>query len=397
MREPGRNAGVEMLGTRRLLPSKNLKRRGTTGIAKTTVKGIIRAVLLTALTFFPLLCWAAQPGSEKEPLLVGTKVVAPFAMKMPSGEWRGISIDLWREIANRLGLSYRFKETETVQELMDGVADGAFSAGVAALGITSDRETRVDFTHPFYSSGLGIAVSAQGGSPWFSVIKKLLSPAFLKVVTALFLTLLGVGILVWWFERKRNSDEFGKGTARGIGSGFWWSAVTMTTVGYGDKSPVTLAGRLVALVWMFVSIIIISGFTAAITASLTVSELGTAVKGPEDLITVRVGSVPDTISAEYLAQNHVSFQKYHSVEDGLKALSHGTIDAFVYDSPVLLYLINLHFPASLAVLPQRFEQQNYGIALPGGSPLREPINRILLKDIRSKAWQDLLYRYLGRH
>jgi polar amino acid transport system substrate-binding protein len=243
---------------------------------------------------------------------------------------------------------------------------------------------------------LGIAVNAQQGSPWFTVIKKFLSPAFIKVVGTLVLLLLGVGALVWWFERKRNPDQFGKGTASGIGSGFWWSAVTMTTVGYGDKAPVTPAGRFLALVWMFVSIIIISGFTAAITASLTVSELGSVVKGPQDLINVRVGAIPGTTSFEYLEKNHLSFQKFASVEEGLDALNRGRIDAFVYDSPVLRYIIKRNFPASLMVLPQTFEQQNYGIALPNGSPLREPINRILLKEIREKDWQDVLYRYLGR-
>jgi len=49
--------------------------------------------------------------------------------------------------------------------------------------------------------------------------------------------------------------------------------VTMTTVGYGDKSPKTLGGRMVALVWMIFSIIFIASFTANITTSLTLSEL----------------------------------------------------------------------------------------------------------------------------
>ena len=64
----------------------------------------------------------------------------------------------------------------------------------------------------------------------------------------------------------------------------------MTTVGYGDKAPVTVMGRLIGLIWMFAAIIIISSFTAAIAASLTVSELGSDVENPNDLPNVRVGS-----------------------------------------------------------------------------------------------------------
>ena len=358
------------------------------------IRRIVPLGILFIISVFPSFAASETAKGGQKTLVVGTKVVAPFVMKTKTGEWTGISIDLWKEIASALELSFEFKELD-LQGLMTGVADGSLDAAVAALTITSEREERFDFTHPFYSSGLGIAVNGQKSSPWYIVIRKFLSSAFLKVVATLALVLLGVGALVWWFERKRNPAQFGRGTARGIGSGFWWSAVTMTTVGYGDKAPVTPAGRLVALIWMFVSIIVISTFTAAITSSLTVSKLGSAVQGAQDLINVRVGSTPDTTSAAYLAEARVSFERFSSVEEGLKALALGRVDAFVYDAPVLRYLVNKDFPGTLAVLPQTFEQQNYGFALPHGSSLREPVNRVLLKKTRGGAWQDLLYHYLG--
>lgn len=37
---------------------------------------------------------------------------------------------------------------------------------------------------------------------------------------------------------------------RAPGDAFWWSAVTMATVGYGDLSPATAAGRIVAVLTM---------------------------------------------------------------------------------------------------------------------------------------------------
>ena len=76
------------------------------------------------------------------------------------------------------------------------------------------------------------------------------------------------GIIVWSFERRKNSEMFGDGTVAGIGHGIWWAMVTMTTVGYGDKSPKTTGGRIVALMWMIFSIIFIANVTANITTSL---------------------------------------------------------------------------------------------------------------------------------
>jgi voltage-gated potassium channel len=51
----------------------------------------------------------------------------------------------------------------------------------------------------------------------------------------------------------------------------WWSIVTVTAVGYGDITPVTAEGRLIALALMFVGIGVVSVFTASI-ASVFVGE-----------------------------------------------------------------------------------------------------------------------------
>jgi voltage-gated potassium channel Kch len=51
-----------------------------------------------------------------------------------------------------------------------------------------------------------------------------------------------------------------------LGSGLWWSAQTVTTVGYGDHVPTTTAGQLVAVAVMVMGIAFISVVTAAISA-----------------------------------------------------------------------------------------------------------------------------------
>jgi voltage-gated potassium channel len=51
-----------------------------------------------------------------------------------------------------------------------------------------------------------------------------------------------------------------------IGDAFWWAIVTTTTVGYGDVSPVTTEGRLIAVALMVIGIGFIGVFTATITS-----------------------------------------------------------------------------------------------------------------------------------
>lgn len=157
---------------------------------------------------------SAQQESEK--VVIGNRVVPPFVIE-EDGEYSGLSVTLWDHIAEEMDLNYRFEETG-IQEMLEGVASGSYYASAAALTITSEREAIVDFTHPYYVTGLGIAVSYQPVGLWQSLLA-IFSAVFLWVVFLLLLLLLCWGILAWFFERYENPEEFGGSTAEGIGSG----------------------------------------------------------------------------------------------------------------------------------------------------------------------------------
>ncbi len=350
-------------------------------------------LLLLATMFLQPIRADAQESASRI-LVVGTKDAPPFAIKNPNGTWSGISVDLWRQIARQLSVDTRFLETD-LKGLFTGVHDGRFDAAVAAITITTEREREFDFSHAIYTTGLAIAARNEGAG-WLHALRRFVSPAFLKVILALLGILFSVGLATWLFERKRNPAQFSKKPLTGIGGGFWWAAVTMTTVGYGDKAPVSLGGRIVALIWMFTAIIIISGFTAAITTALTVSQLDTAIRGPDDLRQVRVATIPGTTSEIYLKRNHIVYRETPSLDVALQALVDRQIDAVVYDAPMLKYRINQRQDKSLTILPYVFERQDYAILLPAGSELREPINQILLDQIQTRWWEETVEKYLGR-
>ena len=355
--------------------------------------------LLLLLTLAPAHARAQTPPDlvppqfAKRELVIGTKEAPPFAMKDGSGEWHGISIDLWRRIADELHLRFQFEETD-LKGLIEGVTDKRFDAGVAALTITAAREAEVDFSQPFFASGLGIAVPISEDG-WWPVVCSMFSLAFVQVVLALSALLATVGFFIWLFERRHNA-QFGGHMLKGLGAGFWWSAVTMTTVGYGDKAPTTMPGRLLAVAWMFASVILISTFTAGITSALTASKLTGRVQVVGDLHSVIVGAVGGSTGADYLTSEKIQFSRYEDGPAALRALEAGGIDAVVYDRPLLVWMVKQDFAKSLRVLPVKFDSQTYGIALPIGSALREPVDRALLEQIHGQWWQDLVFRFLGQ-
>jgi ABC-type amino acid transport substrate-binding protein len=364
------------------------------------------AVALVAFLFaavLPVPCalgQSANPPVESGPttpreLVVGTKEAAPFSMKSPEGEWTGISIDLWRRIAEKQKIKYRFQEEESVQALIDAVAQSKVDIGVAALTVTADRETMLDFTSAFYSTGLGIAVPATTGmAGWAPVVRALTSFSFLRAVLALVGLALLVGLVVWLLERRHN-EEFGGPVTKGLSSSVWWTTVAMTQRGIGHQGPRTLPGRLVAMLWMVGSIIAIAVFTASITSALTIRQLQGNVQGVTDLSNVRVGVVGGSSSEDTLDRLRIRFQGYPNAREGLKAVRDGKLDAFVYDRPLLAWIIHQDFRSSVQLLDLIFDQQHYAFALPAGSPLRKPISVAILNEVRNTWWGDILYRYLG--
>src|SRR5262245_9942933 len=333
--------------------------------------------------------------SEPRELVIGTKVAPPFAIKAEDGTWHGISIDLWRHIADQIHLRYRFQET-TLKGLIDGVSEGSLDAAVAALTVTGPRHRVVDFTQPFYSTGLGIAVASDGGISWWAIIRNVFSLGFFRAAGVLFAISLSVGVILWLIEHRHN-EHFGP-HRQGLGASVWWSAAAMTQIGgasAGGKVPKTLPGRLLAVVWMVTSVIVFVSLTAALTSQLTLRHLRGPVNGQADLRYVRVGAIAGTETTEYLGHERIAYQVFADAEAALSALQKDRIDALVYDRPLLLWLVNERFSGSLRVLNGTFDPQAYAIALPQGSELRIRINLALLEAIRSDWWRETLFEYLG--
>jgi ABC-type amino acid transport substrate-binding protein len=353
----------------------------------TELKRLLSVAVLILLT--------GQALAQTEPLKVGITPVPPFVMQTDEGEWEGISIELWQQVAGGLERDYALVPL-SFAELITQVESGKIDVAVGALTMTAEREARFDFSHPFFQTGLSIAVPPAPEQGLLASFGALLSWQFVSVVMALGALLLAVGFVLWLFERRRNPEQFGGTPAQGIGSSFWWAAVTMTTVGYGDKAPVSFAGRIVALVWMFAGLIMVASFTAAITSSLTVSNLQYQIQGPDDLSSANVATIANTASEQYLRDQRIRHQLYPDLTAAMLSVAEGETDAVVYDRALLQYR-NLQLgDQKLTLLPGVFQQQLYGLALPSGSPMRGPVSEQVLAATESSAWQDVIQRYLGR-
>ena len=331
---------------------------------------------------------ARAQGSEPT-LRVGLVERPPFAMRDETMGWSGLAVDLFRQIAEENGLRYAVVEVEgdPVDALRNGTVDVALPADAAPAG------DGTAYTQPFYTSTLGLATSR--GVDFLGIARSIVSWQLVRVVLFLSILLLVVGIIVWLIERRRNSEMFPEGTAPGVGAGFWWAGVTMTTIGYGDKAPITVAGRTVALLWMLVAM----GVTSALTATI-VSAVGTGASATlaDELQGRRVGVLEGSTSQRYAQARGVPFETFESAEEGLSAIGDG-VDAFLGDEPLVRSIVRGASNLSLNVTGSTIDPHYISFAVSdrvtaNGEPLVKRLNRAILKRLPTPAWWELTQRYV---
>ena len=111
--------------------------------------------------------------------------------------------------------------------------------GEGPRGITGQRENR-----------LGLLVRRLAKRPTYTLL----------IAITIILALSSVVVLL--FESRANQNF------RNIGDALWWALVTATTVGYGDRVPLTAGGRLVGILVMLFGVVLMAIVTGRIASSL---------------------------------------------------------------------------------------------------------------------------------
>ena len=127
--------------------------------------------------------------------------------------------------------------------------------------------------------------------------------------------LLAIGVAMWYIERPSRSGARGF-VGRHLRDGIYWAVVTMTTVGYGDKTPKTPIGRFVAIVWMLGSVALVSLLSASLVSRLTAEQVESSAPFTEsDLAGKRLAAVAFSSGAEYLDALRLPHAKYDTLRE----------------------------------------------------------------------------------
>jgi len=356
----------------------------------------VKKVFLFLITFtvFTASIKASPDLPVKDTLVVGYNINPPFTFKK-NGKLMGVSYRLWRKIIKfDTNTVYKYVQVP-LDSLLLGLKDGDIDIAISPLTITSERNKYIDFSVPYFISNSGGIVNHHSN---FKRVKEyisaILSFRFLNIILSLLLLISFFGLITWYFERHHNVD-FGHGL-RGMWNGFWWSAVTMTTVGYGDTSPKTIGGRIIGLIWMFMGVILISSITASITSTLTIRKMEISSDDVSAYKNASIGTVKNSATEKWLLDNYFhNVKSYHTFDETLEALRQNKIKVVAYDEPLLRYTVKNDPKNEFELIRMKYNPSMYSFGLNKNldEQRRKFINTQLLQIIESNDWKRLLNEY----
>ncbi len=339
-----------------------------------------------------LVTWLACPGwAQPSSLLFATVDRAPFSMPGAEGA-DGFSIALMREIADVLGRDVAFVYMDSFPEMLGAVERGEVDGAIANISITGAREAVLDFSQPIFQSGLQIMMRSEEGSS--ALWRVLLSRDLLLTGLAAFALLFGGGMAMWLFERGRQ-PYFDRPLNEALFPSFWWALNLVVNGGFEERMPRSLPGRVFGVVLVVSSLFVVSVFVANITAKMTVQAITASVDNVSDLDGRRVGTTLGSSASAFLSAREVSHRRYASFDELIADFEAGGLDAVVFDGPLLSYYLSQPDAAEAELIDRVFRVENYGIALPTGSALREPINVALLGLRETGTYDALVSQWFG--
>jgi ABC-type amino acid transport/signal transduction systems, periplasmic component/domain len=368
-------------------------------------KGRFKTVFLCALSFLFFQQAQAQDGSGvvkqlpaaaasqpiKKKLIVAVYDGPPWSMKDDDGQWTGLTVQLWREIALLLDLDYEFKEYD-VANLQAALDKGEVDLSAGGLAITTERESKFDFSVPYFIMSQSVAVNADQQPSVVQVITSTLSTSdILKCLFLILLVSLTGALILWLSEKKGNSELYTGRDLRSFGRAIYWSVMVLA-----NREPVTpnsYFARLFEVLWVLVGIVLISLFTASAASLFTARQLQSVVTSSEDLHKTRVGTVQGCAAQKILDHRAIKYIAYETPTELIKALTKHHVDAAVMAGATSSYY-SKQLGNKIMVLGFSLRQDFAAIPMPAGSPLRKPINRAILEILDTTRWKKITSEFV---
>lgn len=313
----------------------------------------------------------------------------PPLVEKKGGKYSGFEIELWEKIADDANIQYSYIQVP-FKKLLSTVESGKADIGFSGITMNEEREERIDFTHPTFHSGLSILVQSEKGLSILNTIKTVFNKEIKKILIILLGFILAAGHLIWLIER---GSSFNSSYFPGIIDALWWSIVTVSTVGYGDFSPITTAGKIVGSLVILLGLGIVGLYIAKVSSLMTVKSLRNKIENPGDLKYKKVATKAGTRSEDFLKEVGAKVVTSLDIKQSFRKLERAQVDAVVFDTPIIMHYVREKKQSNTKVSGKVFESQAYGFIVKEHSPIKEVVNREILRLRETGFYKKIFKKY----
>lgn len=354
------------------------------------VTGLLLAIIYLAV---PSADAASTAPAGERPPRVATTPIAPFVLPNTDPP-AGFSIDLWTEVARRMRTEFTWIAASSGVDLVQAVRRGDADVGIAAIVMTPEADKLIDFSHPYFDSGLQIMVRVQDESAFLATLLSIPWGAIGHLLAAAIVIVLLLANVLWLIERRRNTD-FRKTYWRALGEGLWGTMLIVATGEHGDRDAPGAVKRVVVVLMWLVGVVLIAQFTATVTSSQTVARLRSSIQGPNDLPGKTIASVAGTVAGDYLTRRGLPFVGVTNGPEAIRMLVQGEVQATVFDAPTLRYSAATQGDGAVQVVGPIFRPEKYAIAVAEGTALRKPIDGALLEIFGDGTYEKIYAKWFS--
>ncbi|MBX7136559.1 MAG: transporter substrate-binding domain-containing protein [Oligoflexia bacterium] len=348
----------------------------------------MRPLLLVLAMMIPSQVYPMQ----KSPLRIDATAFPPTVSVLGDSAVYGFEIELSKAVAEELGYSTQFRVVP-FSRVFDGIRHGTADLAIGGITVTDRREQLVDFSYPYLEGGFSVLSKTSPPQGVREMLRSLVDVESLRLAGVVLLVAFVVGTFMFLFERKcPGSDFIGVSIPLGLWRGFYVALVNCFSGGPGDLRAHTVKGQILTLLSIIVIVHTVIGLTITRISGMVQRAGQEIVEAPEDLAGHRVATKTGTVAVDALRQCGAEVIEKLSAQEAFQAVECGETEFAVFDTPVVrAYAASK--PGAVAVHSIGFGPQRYGFVLPEGSPLREEVNRALLKLIRQGTFEQLQHRW----
>ena len=337
---------------------------------------------------------AQAPPTSSVPIRVGIVVAPPFVTRTPRG-YGGMAIDLWQDIADKLGLSYQYEPLPTFHALLSAVSEGKVDLAVMDITITKDRLEKMDFTQPWFDTGLRVMIDQNRRVGFWAIVEQLWVTGHIAVYLWIVALILVATVILTTIDR-RFDEEFPREWQKGLADSFY-HVMSIATSGKSPthKQMFGVFGRIMAGVWMVCGVGLIAYVTSSVTSVMTAATIANQINSTADLPGKTVGVVDGSVGESYGLDAALSTQVYPTLNLAVRGMLKRQVAAVIDDAPVLEFYDNSHPELPITEVGAVFRPSKYGFAAPLGSALVRPISVEIVEDEENGFLDRLKAKYFG--